>query len=74
MTFSRWCHRTATATIEQILATSLPTTQAAVPQRVDVHGWLKTIRRQKKVVFASLMDGTTTQPLQVRMNIEFNYV
>lgn len=35
-----------------------------VPTEVTVHGWVKSIRRQKKVTFIAVNDGSTLQGLQ----------
>jgi asparaginyl-tRNA synthetase len=31
---------------------------------VDVHGWVKSVRRQKRVAFAAISDGSCEQGLQ----------
>ena len=45
-------------TIRQLL--SAPTTDA----RVQVNGWVKSIRRQKNITFAVISDGSSARPLQ----------
>ena len=45
-------------TIRQLL--SVPTTDA----RVQVNGWVKSIRRQKNIAFAVISDGSSARPLQ----------
>lgn len=32
--------------------------------RVSVHGWVRTVRRLKRVAFVSLADGTSREPVQ----------
>ena len=51
-------------------ASSLPTTVkqllASAPQNdINVSGWIKSIRQQKRVAFAELTDGSTSDSLQV---------
>lgn len=51
-------------------ASSLPTTVkqllASAPRNeVNVSGWIKSIRQQKRVAFAELTDGSTSDSLQV---------
>lgn len=52
------CARLGT-TIRQVLA-SKPTQQP-----IQVHGWVKSVRLQKRVAFAMVHDGTTSKSLQV---------
>ncbi len=47
-------------TIRQLLAQPPRTPSAAV----QVNGWVKSIRRQKKVVFAVISDGSSESGLQ----------
>jgi asparaginyl-tRNA synthetase len=56
-------------TIKQLLAR--PTyhltqegTQDALPHNVTVNGWIKSIRKQKRVSFATVSDGSTATGLQ----------
>ena len=51
-------------------ASSLPRTVkqllASAPQNeINVSGWIKSIRQQKRVAFAELTDGSTSDSLQV---------
>jgi hypothetical protein len=48
-------------TIRQLLASSNPSTSLG---NVQVSGWIKSIRRQKRVAFAVLTDGSSVQGLQ----------
>eukprot|EP00041_Stephanoeca_diplocostata_P026994 m.736407 g.736407 ORF g.736407 m.736407 type:complete len:580 (-) comp23095_c0_seq34:1526-3265(-) len=36
-----------------------------VGDEVVIHGWVQSLRKQKRVAFATLTDGSTAQPLQV---------
>ena len=47
-------------TIRQLLATPPPPHAAAI----QVNGWVKSIRRQKKVAFAVISDGSSEPGLQ----------
>ncbi|TCD65382.1 asparaginyl-tRNA synthetase [Steccherinum ochraceum] len=49
-------------TIRQLLASK--TTSAAAPPSVQVNGWIKSIRKQAKVAFAVISDGSSPQTLQ----------
>lgn len=48
-------------TIRQLLARTLPTTKQS---EIQVNGWVKSIRRQKKVAFAVISDGSSESGLQ----------
>jgi asparaginyl-tRNA synthetase len=48
-------------TIRQILGSDVATGSA---ERVEVNGWVKSIRRQKRVAFAAISDGSTEHGLQ----------
>lgn len=37
---------------------------------VDVYGWVRSLRRQKKVAFAAIGDGSTLDPLQAVLKPE----
>ena len=39
-------------------------------QDVDVHGWIRSIRRQKKITFAVVGDGSTTSAIQAVLKPE----
>ncbi|EGD73168.1 asparaginyl-tRNA synthetase [Salpingoeca rosetta] len=62
---ARWW-RTGAATIRRLLQTTEPGHNNTVVAR----GWLKSLRRQKRVAFAALTDGTTARPLQVVLSPE----
>lgn len=36
-----------------------------IGDEVVIHGWVQSLRKQKRVAFATLTDGSTAQPLQV---------
>ena len=38
---------------------------ASEPQNVTVNGFVRSVRKQKRVAFAALGDGTSLEPLQV---------
>lgn len=60
----RLLHTTALRpTIRQLLASSRTGTWNP-NQTVQVDGWVKSIRRQKKVAFAVIQDGTSSDTLQ----------
>ena len=46
-------------TIRQVLASE------PVQKPIQVHGWVKSVRLQKRVAFAMVHDGTTSKSLQV---------
>jgi hypothetical protein len=46
-------------TIRQVLASG------PVQKPIQVHGWVKSVRLQKRVAFAMVHDGTTSKSLQV---------
>jgi asparaginyl-tRNA synthetase len=50
-------------TIKETLRKPLPG-ENGVSYPTVVHGWIKSVRRQKKVTFAVVNDGTTVQGLQ----------
>lgn len=37
---------------------------------VDVYGWVRSLRKQKKIAFAALGDGSTLDPLQAVLKPE----
>ena len=45
-------------TIRQVLASK------SVEEKIHVHGWVKSVRFQKRVAFAMIHDGTTPKCLQ----------
>jgi asparaginyl-tRNA synthetase len=47
------------------IKTLLSTKDVEDGKKVNVHGWIKTCRVQKKFTFIELTDGTTVQPLHV---------
>ncbi|KAF5371611.1 hypothetical protein D9758_003490 [Tetrapyrgos nigripes] len=56
-------------TIKQLLASpshisSTKNSENAVSNKVTVNGWIKSIRKQKRVSFATVSDGSTTAGLQ----------
>lgn len=50
-------------TVQQRLSDVLKNTQSG--DIVTVHGFVQSIRKQKKVAFAALSDGSSIEPLQV---------
>ncbi|KAK7440970.1 asparaginyl-tRNA synthetase [Stygiomarasmius scandens] len=54
------------STIKQLLARPLPSQNANVHENenVTVDGWIKSIRKQKRVSFATVSDGSTSAGLQ----------
>lgn len=46
-------------TIRQVLASE------PIQESIQVHGWVKSVRLQKRVAFAMVHDGTTSKSLQV---------
>lgn len=52
------CARLGT-TIRQLLA------EKPIQKPIQVHGWVKSVRLQKRVAFAMIHDGTTSKSLQV---------
>ncbi|EIN08654.1 asparaginyl-tRNA synthetase [Punctularia strigosozonata HHB-11173 SS5] len=59
-------------TIKQLLASpsipvgtgTPPAAAAAAAENVQVHGWIKSVRRQKRVAFAVVSDGSSARGLQ----------
>jgi len=49
-------------TIRQLLAGKSHALSNSPP--IQVHGWVKSVRRQKRIAFAAITDGSTSQPLQ----------
>ncbi len=45
-------------TIRQVLASE------SLQKSIQVHGWVKSVRLQKRVAFAMIHDGTTSKSLQ----------
>jgi len=45
-------------------------TQDSEARDVDVYGWVRSLRKQKKVAFAALGDGSTLDPLQAVLKPE----
>ncbi len=51
-------------TIAQVLETS-PTSDSELPSIISVAATVRTVRKQKKISFAAIGDGSTIQPLQM---------
>jgi asparaginyl-tRNA synthetase len=34
------------------------------PEHVDIHGWVKSVRRQKRIAFAAISDGSCEEGIQ----------
>jgi asparaginyl-tRNA synthetase len=39
-------------------------------ENAEVHGWVRSVRKQKKIAFAALGDGSTLDPLQAVLKPE----
>ena len=65
VTMASWATRAQT--LRQVLEAAGPKLVSGQAKQVpvSVQGWLKSIRKQKRVAFAALSDGTTSQHLQV---------
>jgi hypothetical protein len=57
---SRRCLSSLPLTIRQIF--QKPPSEGSGP--LQVHGWIKSVRKQKRIAFAEIRDGTTHQSLQ----------
>lgn len=57
-------------TINQIFSRQIPPTEAQENEPVTVHGWIKSVRKQKRFAFAEIRDGTTSKPLQAVLSAE----
>lgn len=55
-------------TIKSLLKNPLPSTSSLTVPHVQVNGWIKSIRRQKRVAFAVISDGSNTTGLQAVFN------
>lgn len=55
-------------TIRQILASG----QDSASKVHDIHGWIKSVRRQKNVTFAVVNDGSCASGLQTVLNNSLN--
>ena len=49
-----------TPTVRQLLAPGTP----GSPKPIQVNGWVKSVRRQKRVAFAVITDGSSSEGLQ----------
>ncbi|KAK4056922.1 asparaginyl-tRNA synthetase [Microbotryomycetes sp. JL221] len=49
---------------------SSPTTSAETSNTVTIHGWVKSCRKQKRIAFAVVNDGTTNERLQCVLSPE----
>ncbi|KAI9791519.1 MAG: Asparaginyl-tRNA synthetase [Peltula sp. TS41687] len=65
---------TTTRTVRSIVDLLCPTDPLPFslqqPQQLTVNGYVRSVRRQKRVAFAVLGDGSTTEPLQVVLTPE----
>ncbi|TFY60008.1 hypothetical protein EVG20_g7577 [Dentipellis fragilis] len=61
--FRRFASSSSTGGLVQSIRRVLSEQQTDVP--VQVHGWVKSVRVQKRVAFAMIQDGTSTESLQV---------
>lgn len=61
----RRCFSTSTSalppTIQQLLS---PRASNSIRSKVEVNGWVKSVRRQKRVAFAVITDGSSAEGLQ----------
>ncbi|KAI0082823.1 asparaginyl-tRNA synthetase [Panus rudis PR-1116 ss-1] len=61
----------STSTLPPTIRQLLQTDVSNQPTRVEVNGWVKSVRKQKKIAFAAITDGSSQQPLQaVFTNVE----
>ncbi|KAG8925433.1 asparaginyl-tRNA synthetase [Tulasnella sp. 417] len=51
-------------TINQIFSRQKPSPEAHDNEPITVHGWIKSVRKQKRFAFAEIRDGTTSRSLQ----------
>lgn len=61
--FARRPFSLSRAQLERINVAQLLSKQAEADD-VDVYGWVRSLRRQKKIAFAAIGDGSTLEPLQ----------
>lgn len=57
-------------TINQIFSRQIPSAEAQESEPITVHGWIKSVRKQKRFAFAEIRDGTTSKPLQAVLSAE----
>ena len=54
-------------TIRQLLATKTLTPEGS---QIEVNGWVKSVRKLRKVAFVMVNDGTSSRPLQATIKNE----
>jgi len=51
------------ANIASLLKSSAETTEESTPE-IEINGYVRTIRKQKRIAFAAVGDGSSLQPVQ----------
>jgi asparaginyl-tRNA synthetase len=60
----RWSSTTQKpANIASLLKSSANNTEESTPE-IEVNGYVRTIRKQKRIAFAAIADGSSLQPVQ----------
>lgn len=63
-TFLRWSSTIQKpANIAALLRSSVENTDESTP-KIEVNGYVRTIRKQKRIAFAAVGDGSSLQPVQ----------
>ena len=63
------CFTTSRAALERATFAEL-LAQDEEAKNVDVYGWVRSLRKQKKIAFAAVGDGSTLDPLQAVLKPE----
>lgn len=61
------CYKTSSmpvSTVAQLLKSNAPASSASQDGLVTVNGFVRTVRKQKRVAFAAIGDGTTVEAVQ----------